>query len=222
MSKTVIISDTHLTGKFQPDKFRQLQNIFERSDQVIINGDFWDAYMLSARDFVFSEWRKLFPTLKDRTAIYLVGNHDRRAWSELVAEQFADKFEERFSLQVGDLELVVEHGHRIIPGHNDKWFGGIIPRHPLFGAVAWYREEIGTKVSGEAFFQRFAKYNRRMKEWTQHRLLPHQVLVTGHTHLAEFSPDAQYINVGCVKGGYGHYLEIEGDQLALRSFRYEK
>ncbi|MBI3955332.1 metallophosphoesterase, partial [Candidatus Gottesmanbacteria bacterium] len=74
---TIIISDLHLTRRFEKRKFNFLKKIIERSDQVVINGDLWDYYFSSFSQFVRSPWRQLFPLLKEKKTVYLYGNHDR-------------------------------------------------------------------------------------------------------------------------------------------------
>jgi len=69
--KILVFSDTHLTDRFDQGKFRFLQKIINFSDQVIINGDFWDSWFTNFDDFVNSEWRKLFPILLKKRAIYI-------------------------------------------------------------------------------------------------------------------------------------------------------
>ncbi len=41
--RILVISDTHLTHKFDQRKFEYLLSIISQADKVIINGDFWDS-----------------------------------------------------------------------------------------------------------------------------------------------------------------------------------
>jgi len=67
--KILIFSDTHLTSKFDQEKFDFLKKIVNSSDRVIINGDFWDSWFTNFDDFVKSRWNKLFPLLKKKNTM---------------------------------------------------------------------------------------------------------------------------------------------------------
>ncbi|KKP50689.1 MAG: hypothetical protein UR42_C0024G0015, partial [Candidatus Roizmanbacteria bacterium GW2011_GWA2_33_33] len=47
----LVFSDTHLYLPFDGKKFNFLKKIISDSDQVIINGDFFDDYMISFDEF---------------------------------------------------------------------------------------------------------------------------------------------------------------------------
>jgi len=66
-----VISDTHLTNKFNENKFNKLRSIIESSDKIVLNGDFWDGYATDFEDFYNSKWSALFPLLKSKKTIYL-------------------------------------------------------------------------------------------------------------------------------------------------------
>lgn len=75
-SKTIVISDLHLTTNFDNRKFQFLKNIFTNSGQIIINGDFWSYYSCTFDEFLDFKWQELFPFMRAKT-IYIHGNHDR-------------------------------------------------------------------------------------------------------------------------------------------------
>ena len=64
--KILIFSDTHLTKRFEEKKYNLLVRLVSSSDRVIINGDFWDSWFVSFKDFLGSKWNKLFPLLRER------------------------------------------------------------------------------------------------------------------------------------------------------------
>src|SRR3972149_6125144 len=78
---TAIISDTHLTAKFDKAKFEYLKTLFSKYEEVIINGDFWSYYSCTFDEFLKSKWNALFPFMKAKT-IYIHGNHDREKWCD--------------------------------------------------------------------------------------------------------------------------------------------
>ena len=71
--KTLVLSDTHLTDRFDERKFNFLRAIILPSDQVIINGDFWDSWFTDFDGFVSSKWSGLFLLLLKKNTIYLNG-----------------------------------------------------------------------------------------------------------------------------------------------------
>ena len=62
--KILVFSDTHLSSTFEEKKFNLLKEIISRADRVIINGDFWEGYLISFKEFLDSRWKELFPLLK--------------------------------------------------------------------------------------------------------------------------------------------------------------
>ncbi len=71
MNGTILIfSDTHLTTKYDRKKFELLSKLIGSSDRVIINGDFYEGYVINFGQFIASPWRNLFPLLKEKKAIY--------------------------------------------------------------------------------------------------------------------------------------------------------
>lgn len=67
--KTIVFSDTHLINKFEENKFQFLSALIASADSIIINGVFWDAYMVSFDAFIKSRWKDLFPLLKEKKTI---------------------------------------------------------------------------------------------------------------------------------------------------------
>jgi len=78
--KILVISDLHLTTRFDEKKCEFLEKLINRADKVIINGDFWEAYDLKINSFISSKWNKLFKYLKKNNSIYLFGNHDKKTY----------------------------------------------------------------------------------------------------------------------------------------------
>src|SRR3982750_365904 len=74
--KTLIFSDSHLYGRFEETKFKFMWYLINSVDHVIINGDFWDGYIIDFNEFLATPWNELFPLLKERRSIYIYGNHD--------------------------------------------------------------------------------------------------------------------------------------------------
>ena len=96
----LVFSDTHLYLPFDGKKFNFLKKIISDSDQVIINGDFFDDYMISFDEFIKSPWNQLFPLLKKKKAIYIFGNHDQEKFSDKRLNLFSDVQVTSYKLQV--------------------------------------------------------------------------------------------------------------------------
>ena len=99
----LVFSDTHLYLPFDGKKFNFLKKIISDSDQVIINGDFFDDYMISFDEFIKSPWNQLFPLLKKKKAIYIFGNHDQEKFSDKRTEQFSDSQKIRYKLIINKI-----------------------------------------------------------------------------------------------------------------------
>lgn len=72
---TLVISDTHL-GKYDRKMDLFLRNLIKDYDRIILNGDFYDCWLVSFEEFISSEYSELFKILKSKETIYIYGNHD--------------------------------------------------------------------------------------------------------------------------------------------------
>ena len=88
--KILVISDVHLDNAFEKPKYRFLKKIIRRADRVIINGDFWDGYLVKFQQFIQSPWKSLFPLLKSKKTIYIYCNHDKKILSDKHTALFSD------------------------------------------------------------------------------------------------------------------------------------
>jgi predicted phosphodiesterase len=218
--KTLIFSDTHLTSVFNPLKFDYLRRIITDADHVIINGDFWDRGFATFNQFVHSRWRSLFPLLRSRKAIYLYGNHDQQDWCDQRVAEFSVYQCKEIKLNVGSKQLLVTHGDKItaspelhIPWHSARSFNA-----QLGSRV----EAAGIKLLGNRFQKIGAFSNKSMKLFAQRHLKESEILVCGHSHLPEWSPDENFINSGINRHGCGQYVLIEDDRLRLVMEYWEK
>lgn len=220
--KTIIFSDIHLTKKFDKKKFEFLKKTAENADQIIINGDFWDHYVCRFSTFVKSDWKKLFPILRAKNTIYLFGNHDRQSWTDERISLFCRHSANQHIMEFGEKKLIIEHGNRIIPSVDEKAIARFTIRPIRYMAAKTKNalERIGLVILGETFFKTEKRENRKIKKYIQKNLKPHEILITGHTHLAEFDLDNRFINSGLVRHGFGQYVLIENDQIKLITENY--
>ncbi len=201
--KTIICSDIHLTAVFEEAKYAYLEKLFSSCDQLIINGDFWDGYETTFTKFSRSAWKELFPLMKQKNAIYLYGNHDKEEWTK-DATLFSMKQVDVYTIQAGKAVLHIEHGHRIAPS-----FDMMYPKLANF---------LSTFFSGRRF--RFAYglrawENIQMKQYAANQLPENQILVCGHSHIAEFNKKRRFINLGAIDSGIASYVLISGSNIKL-------
>ncbi len=208
--RLLIFSDTHLTNEFDEKKFKFLKKIVEESDQVIINGDFWEGYVMSFSDFVNSEWSGLFSLLKKKKATYLFGNHDRENFCDKRVSFFSTSQGENLFIKTKKHELVIEHGNQYLHFIDEKLPGKKIPAEVVESYLKLERfmvREFGKVLIGMLY----KKYNESIKNKLKMDLKENQVLVCGHTHLAEVDVEGKFINSGIISYALGQYLVLENE-----------
>jgi predicted phosphodiesterase len=207
--RTLIFSDTHLTHDYSPSLDALLRSLIEKADQVIVNGDFWDAFHTDWDSFARSRWQELFSLLRKKKAIVIWGNHDLPRWTKdpaLLGAQYL----ERFTLPLGNKELLIEHGHLLAPSFDT--------RHPF---LAWN-------------FSRYVPYRKfsfKPNSWINQKadlilrqaasqLNNNQILITGHSHVAVLDGEAKYVNSGIMGNGHASWLWIEDGRISLQRSSY--
>lgn len=217
--RTVIFSDTHLTHRFDRKTYEYLVKILTQADQIIINGDFWDADTTTFDMFINSAWQPLFKLLKDKKTLYLYGNHDAEKFADKRVNFFSVEQKKQLFMKVGKHTLRIEHGDLILP------LGPDIP-YPTNAINYWYNrlygfvEYIGSQLLGRHFFIPYQFFSHKAKKWTVANLNTDEILVMGHLHRAEHVPEKYYINHGIIRHGIGQYILIEDDKLELVNERY--
>lgn len=214
--KTVIFSDTHLTHHFRPNKFARLKRIIESADRVIINGDFWDSELTTFNKFVTSEWKELFPLLKSKDTIYLYGNHDEEIECDDRVSLFSDTQGYTYKLPVGDKILHIEHGHRIAGDLN--FLHTAVKRIRALSYIYRGITMVLVPLTNRMFLKVYGKMNRDLASWAQKNLPSNHILVCGHSHLAEYKPEKQFIDLGAHTDSLRSYLLIEDDKMDLLEF----
>ena len=217
--RILIFSDTHLYHVFDKNKYTFLRTIITKADRVIINGDFWDGYLTTFDRFIESQWKQLFPLLKKKKTIYLYGNHDKKAWSDTRVKLFSVNQRDSVVLDFGNYRLLIEHGDKII--HKIDALVPWLPRHPIFGYLSDYFQRLGMLTMGESFFAFWdSKNNEKMMNHARNVCKESEMLVCGHTHLAQLSVARYFANSGIVRFGMGQYLLIENEEIKLIKDHY--
>lgn len=225
---TIILSDIHCGKVFDKKKCDYLLRLFDRAEQVILNGDFWSYYIQDFDSFVNSKWNKLFPALKAKNCVYIHGNHDRKNWCDDRVNLFSVYNDYEYLFPISDNEeLYISHGHLI---SNDsiqnetyiKFNRALFDFNRLNRSYKFYilLNKILLKIFKEQRYSGFLKYlNKPYYEFASN-LPENQILVTGHTHAPEFSPGKRYINVGFVNFGLSYFLNIKDVKCVLEWERY--
>ncbi len=197
-----------------------MSQIIDESDQVVINGDFYDGYIISFDEFVKSEWAKLFPKLRKKKTTYLWGNHDREDFADSRVKLFSETRQQNLILKTRKKEIVIEHGNKFLPFIDEKINRKFIPKS--FAQHSLDFESFLVKRFGTGLINKMYKiYNSKMKHKIMKNTKDNQILICGHTHMAEIDLTRRFINSGMVNYGLGQYLLIENDEIEDREVWYE-
>lgn len=212
--RILVFSDSHLTSKFDKKKYILLKRIVSESDQVIINGDFWDGYLTTFDTFINSEWQSLFPLLKSKKAVYLFGNHDKREYADERMELFSDKQMDAYLLKIGATTYYFEHGHVLSPAIDSRISSMYIKKLMTYIAHARPMRALFRMAGMEE------RRNRHFKRKTDEKRSPTSMFAFGHSHFPEHDPDANFINSGFIHFGHASYIIITENSVELKKERY--
>ncbi|MBI3619561.1 metallophosphoesterase family protein [Candidatus Roizmanbacteria bacterium] len=218
--KTVVFSDTHLNGKFEEKRFRFLESLVANADSVIINGDFWEGFVISFDQFIASPWRHLFPILKKKNAVYIYGNHDSETRCDSRVSHFSAQQKKRHVLTINKTLYLFEHGDRLLPFGIEK--KGVTAKLTYATVLSEKLERLITRQKNKqvtAFLLK--RYNEKIKQRLRKELKPGEVFVCGHTHFAEHDVSNCFINLGIVRHGLAQYLVIDGSTVTQREEWYD-
>ena len=208
----LVFSDTHLYLPFDQKKFGFLKKIISGSDQVIINGDFFDDYMISFADFIKSPWSQLFPLLKNKKAIYIFGNHDQQKFSDKRLSLFSDVQIANYELQTASYKLIFTHGQQfrktpdLFIKKNLRFFVFLAVK------IAHIIRQLMTNVFGRNFLNlRFAYRNTATKEKAIRTIKENEFIIVGHNHWAEVDEEKHFACNGAILYGFAQYLTIDSE-----------
>ncbi|MDO8650243.1 MAG: metallophosphoesterase family protein [Candidatus Berkelbacteria bacterium] len=208
--KVLIISDLHLTKKFSPAKFDLIKKVISDCDQLIINGDLWEGFGMSLKDFMSSGWRQLFPSLKEKNTVYLFGNHDPKENARY--EQFSTLATKTYEFSQNNVDFYVVHGDYFDPTLDMRHPN--LPKPLLFIGViveSWLISTIG-----RGYLNIYRASNEKMKKWHRSNI-SNKWLVCGHSHLAELDLETKFANSGIfLRPGLASYLKIEKGEIELK------
>lgn len=221
--KTIVVSDTHLTAKFDQNKYKFLKSIFATCDQLIVNGDFWSAYCSSFDEFVNSEWKKLFPLMLSKKTIYLFGNHDREKFMDHRMNLFSVEQHQRYKYSTGAGTFQIEHGHLFFKhqSFSDEKLLKLYRKIKIDESLRVPLEALCCKNFGIAFISKLYGYmNANIKDKHSSSTQKNDILVVGHTHIPEDDRALRFVNTGFINFGFGWYLEINNRESKLVELTY--
>ena len=221
----LIFSDTHLCLPFDQKKFDFLEKIISSSDRVIINGDFFDHYMISFDNFIKSPWNGLFPILKRKKAVYIYGNHDEKEFSDNRVDLFSIRQTYRLKLEIDNKVFIFEHGQKIrtIPG-----ILLTINRKLIYLTlkIGHYFRNLMVKLFGKLFIiLRFSYRNIKSKRKIINFYKPgvNEVYIIGHNHFGEVDEKNHFAVSGMILYGFAQYLTIDSAaKITLHEEWYDK
>ncbi|MFA5770542.1 MAG: metallophosphoesterase [Patescibacteria group bacterium] len=206
----LVFSDTHLYLPFDKKKFDFLKRIINDSDQVIINGDFFDDYMISFEDFINSPWKQLFPLLKNKKAVYIFGNHDQEKFSDQRLNLFSDVQASIYQLSTINYQLVFTHGQQFRKTA-DLFIKELFkPFVSLVVRIAHHKRQNLVNIFGRNFLKfRFAYRNIATKEKAIKTIKSNEFIIVGHNHWAEVDEKNHFACCGAILYGFAQYLTID-------------
>jgi predicted phosphodiesterase len=211
--KLLIFSDSHLTDKFDYKKYQILVKIIKRADQVIINGDFWDGCLTTFDQFITSPWKKLFPILKGKHAVYIYGNHDRKHYADDRVNLFSDIQTQRFTLRLGNQSYIFHHGDGILTKKME-----VITRLKLVAITIHHLDKFTTRHL--RMIKRICL--KPLNKWIKKKLPKRNssFFFFGHTHQAEIDHGNRFYNSGFFNHGLAQYLEIQDNIISHQETYY--
>lgn len=218
---TIVISDTHLTSKFDQRKFSFINKLIEQCDKLIVNGDFWSLYSCSFDEFINSRWQELFPLMLEKDTHYIYGNHDTPEYMDKRVSMFSTKQGYKTQVKNENYTYIIEHGHAFFKHKsrsnknfvlmNRKLRIDSLVRYPIDSLI--YKEY--TKLS---FLRKYI--NNKIKLSLEESFNERSFHVVGHTHFAEEDLSKNFINTGVIGFGLATYLFIDehGHNLVTKTY----
>lgn len=216
--KILLISDVHLTHKFKKRKYDYLYSLISKYEKVIIVGDFWSAYDCKFNRFVNSKWEGLFPLLKERHAIYIYGNHDRKRWCDERVYRFCDLAQRDYSLQIGETDYHISHGvEYLVDSINNEIFMFLHRKLKAY-VLSHFLERTVLKLLG---YNKFIEIGRKLNEIQRFEIGDDtRFSIVGHTHSPELLKRKRYANLGFINYGYASYAVISDKGIKLFKENY--
>jgi predicted phosphodiesterase len=221
--KIFIIGDTHFSSTFEEERYEYLRKQIEEADQVIINGDFWDRFLVTFDQFVDSKWSKLFPLLRRKNTIYIYGNHDAKVYCDERVSLFSIKQVSRWEIILRNKQkLIITHGDEIAPEFDAKF-----PRlTKYFSKLYPYEKKIETMVLIKNIYLPIKRYfqikllRQVLRHVSKVRKDHDMVFVVGHSHQHTDLRDRGVVSIGQFNHGFARCMIVEDTHYTLNEEPY--
>ena len=206
----LVFSDTHLYLPFDQKKFNFLKKIINEAEQVIINGDFFDDYMISFDDFINSPWKDIFPLLKEKKAVYIFGNHDQEKFSDKRLNMFSVEQTSKYYLKINNITFIFVHGQQFRKTA-DLFIKELFkPLVSLIVRIAHHKRQNLVNIFGRNFLHfRFSYRNIATKRKAIKTIKKNEFIIVGHNHWAEVDEKNHFACCGAILYGFAQYLIID-------------
>lgn len=221
--KTIIVSDLHLTAKFDQKKYICLKKLFESCDKLIINGDFWSCYSSTFEELVNSKWKQLFPIMLGKKAVYIYGNHDRSEFMDQRVNLFSVEQRTSLNYSSGEHKYHIEHGHLFFKHQSisNPKFISLYRKLKIDERIRLPLESLlFKKFDLKTLTKYFSYLNKEIKIKNKQLLQKGIILVVGHTHAPENNKVMKFVNTGFIGHNLGWYLVINIRGYNLVKFTY--
>ena len=217
--KFLVLSDLHLTQKFNKKKYLLLKELFNQYENIVINGDFYDGYLTTFDKFVKSQWSKLFPLLKSKNVIYIYGNHDVPEYVDNRVLLFSSGQQKSCKLKVGNNSYYIDHGHDKVPISTDN---------PKIRYVKMFLTEkiydffvnFMVNIFKEDYFIIAKLGNKFIKKWQKRNVNKDEIYISAHSHFQEADSANNYYNSGVFNYHLAQFLVIDDEGVKLYRKRY--
>jgi UDP-2,3-diacylglucosamine pyrophosphatase LpxH len=208
---TLVFSDTHL-GKYDEKIDQFLKNLIKNFDRVIINGDFYDSWIIDFEKFVNSEYKDLLQLLKSKETIFIYGNHDKKEDINLNLLKTFTKYQgKEYDLKIGDYLYHFEHGDRFIARMKNPFYKiyykslDIIPK--FLRNFLYKISNLGYKLFPKQIGEN--RVGMKRNEFIKRNKPTNIFYVIGDTHVSEIDIESKFINTGCIIDNLKSYLVID-------------
>lgn len=210
----LVLSDLHLTKRFEKGKEAFLVNLIKKYDNVILNGDFYEAMLYTKDQLEKAGYNRLFKLLKSKNTYYLWGNHDPAQYAKDTAKAVSKKQSDYINLTVGGFKYHIEHGH-LLCRHEKK-------PNPLKFKIKYYLFHPVQKYLPVSTFTVGSLWNRKVlrNRHLHSHVNQDAILVCGHTHVKVFDLKKKYVDLGRTQFGSGNYAIIDNLGIKLVGFNY--
>lgn len=210
----LILSDIHFRKKFEEKKMNFLINLIKEYENIIINGDLYEAVYIKPKAILNGRYKPLWELLKQKNTVYIYGNHDPQHKSEKVAKYISKKQYDYLKIKLGDNCYHIEHGHKL--GFKLGNFPNFIyiPLDYISYEIQHYFDFL-TRYLGSKW-NKIILNHRRINNIIKNN----EILICGHTHVKTIDLNNRFINGGYIKYGRGSYVVISDKNTSLMPVKY--